>query len=57
MNSSLMSKWYLKTILIVLVIITIYLVVKSYREGFEEGLVFKGQGEGKRGKGFLLEDC
>lgn len=32
-----MSKWYLKTILIVLVIITIYLVVKSFREGFEEG--------------------
>ena len=32
-----MSKWYIKAILILLVIITVYLVVKSFREGFEEG--------------------
>ena len=36
-----MSKWYVKAIFIVLGLVTLFLVIKSFREGFEEGVRMK----------------
>ena len=36
-----MSKWYVKAIFIVAGLITLFLIIKSFREGFEEGVRMK----------------
>ena len=40
-NNAMMSKWYIKAIFIVLGLVTLFLVIKSFREGFEEGVRMK----------------
>jgi hypothetical protein len=37
MNKPLMSRWYVKLTLVVLIIATVYLVIKSFNTGREEG--------------------